>query len=213
MGFFDAIKDVAGKIGDSVEKGVQTASDSSKKMAEKMRLKKEMNQLESEIIAAYTDIGRKYFELHANDPEEAYSDKIFEINEKKSKSVSLKAELDALEDKVPCPNCNAYVSKGQKFCDKCGANVESVTNPAPAASGKICPKCSAPVAEGQKFCEKCGADIEAGTATAAPANDTRVCKKCGAAVGANQKFCEKCGDDIEKQYAETVDAEVVNLKK
>lgn len=166
MGFFDKVKDVAGKVGDSVEKGAKSVSDSSKKMAEKMRLKKEISQIESEITAAYTAIGKKYFEINSASPAEEYADKITEIIEKNAKAESLKVELNALEDRVPCPNCGASVEKGQKFCAKCGANVESVScaTPVPDSSAeksdKVCPSCGAVAAESQKFCEACGAKIE-----------------------------------------------------
>lgn len=166
MGFFDKVKDVAGKVGDSVEKGAKSVSDSSKKMAEKMRLKKEISQAESEITAAYTTIGKKYFEINSASPSEDYADKVSEIIEKSAKIESLKVELNALEDRVPCPSCGASVEKGQKFCAKCGANVESVSSvtPVPASvpetTGKVCPSCGAAAADSQKFCELCGSKID-----------------------------------------------------
>ena len=42
MGFFDKVKDVADTLVDSVEKGAKNVSETSKKTADKMRIKKEI---------------------------------------------------------------------------------------------------------------------------------------------------------------------------
>jgi hypothetical protein len=52
-----------------------------------------------------------------------------------------------------------------KFCESCGAKIESV----PA-----CPKCGALLAPGVKFCETCGAPVSPVAAPAAPATATTV---------------------------------------
>ena len=45
MGFMDSMKDFAGKIGESVEKGAKTVSDGSKKIADKSKIKRELSRL------------------------------------------------------------------------------------------------------------------------------------------------------------------------
>lgn len=159
MGFMDKLKDMAGKVGDTVEKGAKNVSDNSKKMAEKMKLKKEINQADTAIKNAYIEIGKKYFELNSTSPSEDFAESVAIINENNAKIESLKASLDALEDKMPCPGCGAVLDKSQKFCDKCGAKIE-LPEP-PAEKTPVCPGCGTNVVEGQKFCEKCGAKIEA----------------------------------------------------
>ena len=62
MGFMDSMKDFAGKIGESVEKGAKTVSDGSKKIADKSKIKREISRLEKEINDSYIEIGKKYFE-------------------------------------------------------------------------------------------------------------------------------------------------------
>lgn len=141
MGFMDKFKEVAGKVGSTVESGVKSVSDNSKKMAEKMKLKKELGQVEADINAAYVEIGKKYVELNAAAPSADYAEFINTIKEKKDEASKLKAELEALEDKAPCPNCGANLDKTQKFCDKCGASVAAAApapaeTPAPAAEVK-----------------------------------------------------------------------------
>jgi RNA polymerase subunit RPABC4/transcription elongation factor Spt4 len=47
---------------------------------------------------------------------------------------------------VTCPNCQAQVPAGAKFCNSCGQSVEP----------KACKNCDTPVAPGAKFCGNCG---------------------------------------------------------
>ena len=46
-----------------------------------------------------------------------------------------------------CPNCNAEVTAGAKFCAECGAKLPTK---------KFCSNCGKEVAEGAKFCPDCG---------------------------------------------------------
>ena len=50
MGFFDKIKDVADTVVDSVEKGAKNVSETSKKTADKMKIKKEINNIPSDKV-------------------------------------------------------------------------------------------------------------------------------------------------------------------
>lgn len=184
MGFLDSVKGFAGKVGDTVEKGTKSISDSSKKMTEKSRVKKEIAQLESEINNAYYAIGKKYFENNSSNPSEEYAAPVNDIIKKSERAEQFRLLLASMEEKQPCSNCGETVMKGQRFCDKCGAkveftappviegfndapvvpepvpvqHVESVVEPAPAqeAEKKVCSKCGASFNEGQNFCDKCG---------------------------------------------------------
>ena len=180
MGFLEQVKDLAGKVGNTVEKGAKSVSDGSKKMAEKSRLKKEISSLENEITSAYVSIGKVYFSRISENPEPECAGAVETIVSKGARIEQLRQLLDSLEDKTTCANCGASISKGQKFCDKCGAKVESIAEPinvepvvssadtetAPAGEAaapsetsedvKICTECGKPAAMSQIFCENCG---------------------------------------------------------
>ncbi|MBO5105176.1 MAG: zinc ribbon domain-containing protein [Ruminococcus sp.] len=178
MGFLDSVKDFAGKVGNTVEKGAKSVSDGSKKMAEKSRIKKEISSLENEITSAYVSIGKVYFSRISENPEPECAGAVETIVSKGARIEQLRKVLDNLEEKTTCPNCNAVISKNQKFCDKCGArieievepiNVEPVASdtdtvqagetPTPAETSedvKICTECGKPAAMSQIFCENCG---------------------------------------------------------
>ncbi len=49
------------------------------------------------------------------------------------------------EGMTVCPECKAQIAAGSKFCNQCGAKLESK-----------CPNCGADVAPGSAFCSECG---------------------------------------------------------
>lgn len=158
MGFMDKLKEIGSKVGDTVGTGLNTATDNVKKMQEKARLNKEINQLEADINGAYISIGKKCMEEHPDDADFAEFYEVIKADN--AKIEELNVQLTALEDKVVCKNCGASVAREAKFCDKCGAKVEI---PAPVVEEEtekvVCPTCGESVAAGSKFCEKCGAAL------------------------------------------------------
>lgn len=183
MDFFGKIKGVADQIGDSVGKGVKNVKDNSKTLSRKMKLKSEMKQLDSEIEAAYTAIGKKYFELNSADPAGEYSKMVTAIIEKKAKAEKIQTELNLLEDKLVCPSCGEIVEVGKNFCDKCGANLAALNSEAARAAEENAEEKKTAVGK----CSSCGADIEE----------------------EDQKFCEKCGNLLSKESVEEVQGEVI----
>ena len=66
-----------------------------------------------------------------------------------------------------CPNCNAELREGAKFCAKCGQKVAQVNT---------CISCGAELRPGAKFCAKCGtrqAPAADAKATAPAAGETK----------------------------------------
>lgn len=49
-----------------------------------------------------------------------------------------------------CPNCNAELKEGMKFCPSCGREINT---------NIICPKCGREVKNGLKFCSNCGNQV------------------------------------------------------
>ena len=92
----------------------------------------------------------------------------------------------SLKDVVKCLKCGSALSKGAKFCNKCGA-------PAP----KTCPQCGGTLVLGAKFCNKCGSSL--------PSTfwlDANICLKCNAPLKPGAMFCSKCGASCEQAKAE-----------
>ncbi|WP_297955797.1 zinc ribbon domain-containing protein [uncultured Ruminococcus sp.] len=127
MGFVESVKDIAGKFGESVERGAKTVSNSSKKFAEKTKMKREIARVQSDINTDYIELGKVLFEKIADDPDSEYASIAADIKEKSANLEELKALLMTLEDKITCSNCGAHIRKDQAYCDKCGTKVEIIT--------------------------------------------------------------------------------------
>ena len=123
MGFVDSVKDFAGKFGESVERGAKTVSNSSKKFAEKTKIKREMARVESDINTDYIELGKVMYEKICSDPDTEFITTINDIKDKTLKLDELKAELMSLEDKLFCENCGSQIRREQVYCDKCGKKV------------------------------------------------------------------------------------------
>ena len=195
MGFMDSVKGFAEKVGGSLESGVNSVKDTTKKMSEKNKVKSEINKLEGEIKEAYLSIGKKYFEQHSSDPEAEYASSVEDIVSKTERVEKFKQLLASFDDKQACTNCGAEVSRGQKFCDKCGTKVEFVE--APVIEGFN----DTPVENPFQQFDKSEGAAEAPEAVAEPAPEAPVtkkfCTKCGAAYEEGQKFCDKCGNPLD----------------
>ena len=59
-----------------------------------------------------------------------------------------------------CFNCGAVVKEGQKFCTKCGANLQN--QDANNTETKIlrCPNCNKILTADERFCTNCGTKIK-----------------------------------------------------
>jgi membrane protease subunit (stomatin/prohibitin family) len=56
--------------------------------------------------------------------------------------------------KTACPKCGAANLSNSKFCNECGARMDTAGQTVP------CAKCGAQVASGSKFCNECGTKVE-----------------------------------------------------
>jgi membrane protease subunit (stomatin/prohibitin family) len=75
-----------------------------------------------------------------------------------------------------CPKCGSKNTGGSKFCNDCGAKMETSQQTVP------CVSCKASISPNTKFCSECGAKQEAAT-----------CPNCKAQLAAGAKFCAECG--------------------
>lgn len=97
----------------------------------------------------------------------------------------------------PCPACGKSLSRNPKFCNYCGAKLETPAErdrtliPEPIAKSTMsCSNCGRAISPNLKFCPHCGAD---------QGNPSRAdkCTNCGATLPLGKKFCTKCGTKLE----------------
>ncbi|HAJ97902.1 MAG TPA: hypothetical protein DCO72_09225 [Ruminococcus sp.] len=121
MDFKDKIFKLGGDVRNSAGKIAGDAIDGAKKAAEKVKINSAIAKSESTIQNAYISIGKKYEELHSNDPERVFVSFLDIIEREKENIAQLNQELAAIDNAVVCKKCGKYVQQGQKFCSACGA--------------------------------------------------------------------------------------------
>lgn len=158
MGFKEAMMGFAGKVSDTVDKGIEAGKDSYQKMSDKNRLNKEIKQLNSEINDIFITVGKQ---MYTDNPETPQFKVVFDnVRDKEAKLEACKRELSMLDGNIICPACNEVIPKDSRVCNKCGA---MIVPPAPevvhAESVKVCANCGEKLPDGAKFCGKCGTPV------------------------------------------------------
>ncbi len=158
MGFKETMMGFAGKVSDTVDKGIETGKESYQKMSEKNRLNKEIKTLTAEVNDILLNVGRQ---IYNTDPNNAQFSAVFsDVRAKEDKIASDKQQLSLLDGNIICPACGAVVPKDSRICNQCGATIVAPESPAPeviqAESVNVCVKCGATLPDGAKFCGKCG---------------------------------------------------------
>ncbi|MBE6851447.1 MAG: hypothetical protein E7504_06910 [Ruminococcus sp.] len=116
----ETIMKIGGDIKSSAEKFAKGTIDTSKKMAEKAKIKRTLSQAESSLNAAYIELGKKYEEVYASKNEPEFAQLLAEAADARAKIAAAKAELAALDSASICSGCGKYVQEGQRFCPNCG---------------------------------------------------------------------------------------------
>jgi len=80
---------------------------------------------------------------------------------------------------VACPKCGSRNTDNARFCNDCGAKLETSTEKVP------CVACGATLQPGTKFCNECGAKQE-----------KLSCANCKAELSPGTKFCNECGQKV-----------------
>lgn len=122
MGFFDKVKETASAVGGKVKETSANLGDKSKIAIEKQKIKSAISRENTNINKKYCEIGKKYFEIFGETPNEEFITLIDEIRVANDNITKLNNQLFELEDFVVC-SCGARVPKGVAFCSNCGSSV------------------------------------------------------------------------------------------
>ena len=188
MAFFD-------EIGKKISQTGQDVVQKTKDTAEVLRLNNAISDEEKRIQSLYTEIGKRYAELHAEDCEEALKEWVEGIKSANAAIAAHNEQIKRLKGIIPCPTCGADLPEGATFCTQCGTRIAPVTPPpAPANAGSCCVNCGQALTPGAVFCTACGTKAAAPAPAPAPAG--KICPNCGNAVAPNMAFCTQCGTKV-----------------
>ncbi len=101
-----------------------------------------VSSLTKEISGIYTQIGEKYYALHKDDPEEAFTNLIDTVK-------SLEAQRTVIERQIE-----------RTKAETTAVPLAAQAAPAPADRGNgFCEKCGAPLPKDSVYCVMCGAKV------------------------------------------------------
>lgn len=150
MAFFE---DLGKKISQTGQGAVQKAKDA----AEILKLNGLVSDEEKRINAIYTEIGKKYFEIHADDCEAVLVGMINSIKASKDKIDEYSEQIKQLKGVTKCPNCRADVQNGSPFCSFCGVKL-GITAPS-MPNITFCTNCGNKIEDNAAFCTNCGTKL------------------------------------------------------
>lgn len=200
MAFFD-------ELGKRISQTSQGVVQKTKDAAETLKINGLISDEEKRINALFLEIGKAYFEIHADSCEPRFNDMISGIKEAQSKIEMYSEQVKRLKGIVRCPNCGGEVPYGAPFCSSCGSkmSVENNQNQTFNSNVRRCVQCGAPLSPDVAFCTNCGHKVESSipvqdnpmsessTQQQAPSQNTKQCPNCGKQISANAKFCIGCG--------------------
>ena len=93
-GFFDKVSDVINHTANDI-------SDKAKEFSEVTSLNGQIRSQEKVIENAYREIGKRYYELHKDDPDDAFSEWINKITEAAKTAEKLREDVANIKAKQP----------------------------------------------------------------------------------------------------------------
>ena len=178
-------------LSNKIARTSQSAVQKTKEYSDVSRLNAEISDLERQIETSYFQIGKLYYEKHAQNPDPEYAAFVSMIQDGQKQIEQKQGQILVVKGLVKCPGCGNLVNKRSVFCNQCGTRI------LPAAAGAlVCPTCGAAAEEGQKFCIQCGTNLE-NIMKKPKAAGKRFCASCGTLIEEGQKFCIECGAKVE----------------
>lgn len=154
------------KIKNNMEVSTQGAVQQTRAIAETMKLESRVSSIEKQIEQQYTLIGKRYYELHAEDPETELKNSIDNVRAYMEEISKLKTQLYKAKGVVICPNCGKESAENVQFCAFCGERIPKRVSLENNTNEKTrCSQCGAEISANQKFCTNCGFAVDAAEGT------------------------------------------------
>ena len=122
-------------------------------------LKNRITQEEKAIDGYFLSLGKQYYNLKKDEPDEEIKSLIDMINEGYERIEELQKQCSILQNTKTCRGCGAVLEPDALFCIQCGLRVEEEKPEVPPITPdgrKPCIYCGALLPEFAAFCNKCG---------------------------------------------------------
>ncbi len=118
--------DITKKITEKAKKLGKDTAEEVQKLNRIRQLNGKVSDAKKQIEGVYSEIGKKFYELHKDYIPEGFEELINTINEKTAEIEQLKEQLRQVKGVVLCPGCSMEVSGDERFCPNCGFKLPEV---------------------------------------------------------------------------------------
>lgn len=124
------MSDIFKKIGDTLTDAGKTVGEKTKQAGTIAKLNAKIISSEHSISDNYTILGKYYYDTYKDNPDEAIVETVNAVTAAVETIAELKSELLAIKGLVKCQKCGGECPFEDKFCGKCGAELEKPEPPA-----------------------------------------------------------------------------------
>ncbi|BCN31434.1 zinc ribbon domain-containing protein [Anaeromicropila herbilytica] len=114
------------KLGDTISSKSKQVAQKAKDLAEISKLNGQVSTEEDVIKNAYIAIGKMYYEVCKEHPEDEYAIEVEAIKNANEKIKALQEQIHQLKGIINCTVCGAEIPVDASFCSSCGVKVEKV---------------------------------------------------------------------------------------
>lgn len=116
MAFFE-------KFGEKLTNAGKDVAKKTKELADVTKLNMQINSEEDNIKNKYTEIGKLYYKLFSESPDENFAQLCSSIAESANKINSFKEQIQAIKGVKKCSSCGAEMDESAQFCSVCGNKI------------------------------------------------------------------------------------------
>ncbi|MEE1220028.1 MAG: zinc ribbon domain-containing protein [Ruminococcus sp.] len=183
-------------------------------VSEVLEISESIAEKSKELDTLYIGLGKAYFEICKDNPDESLSEIAEEIKSTKNSISELEKKLEKLISDTVVKPCVSETENVQDTIieEKAEKVIEDVTQSKASESKqveitedkKICKKCGTAAPMEMLFCVECGNKFENEDNVAQPekthnpSNDEKICPKCGKHSVPQMRFCTDCGTKLDE---------------
>lgn len=133
----------------------ESAVQKTKDMTDIARINSLISDEEKKINGVYTQLGKFYATLHANDYETQFAGMMIAIKEAEMNISLYKKQILDIKGVTICEKCGSEVAKSVLFCNVCGSQMPK-TEFNDFSNSTRCSSCGVMVSKDVRFCTNCG---------------------------------------------------------
>ena len=124
------------------------------------KLNTQAAELSKELKEAYFQLGKQYYEMHGEEPEERLKPLCVQVKGILTMSEKVRQELNLIRNVLVCPSCGHENIADAKFCAQCSAQLPQMPKRVEQSGIVFCPNCGNKLSQGKHFCPKCGTKLD-----------------------------------------------------